>query len=211
MFQTNNLLTTAPVIAAFDFDGTISYGDTLLPFIRFCYGSLQLATALTATIPTAFGFAVGLRSRVELKESLLTHSFRGETMEQLRRWGETFASGPLDRHLRASSLERLRWHQQQGHGCLLISANLGSYLRPWAMSLGFDGALCSELAVDADGLITGKLDGANCWGEEKTRRLFALLAPRPRHSYTLYAYGDSRGDQQLLAAADHPCYRWKQS
>jgi phosphatidylglycerophosphatase C len=37
------------------------------------------------------------------------------------------------------------------------------------------------------------------------RRLETLLGPRD--GYTLYAYGDSRGDKALLSAADFPFYK----
>jgi phosphatidylglycerophosphatase C len=56
-----------------------------------------------------------------------------------------------------------------------------------------------------DGRVTGRLAGANCYGPEKVRRLLALNPER--ESYTLFAYGDGRGDRELLAAADHPYYR----
>jgi phosphoserine phosphatase len=70
----------------------------------------------------------------------------------------------------------------------------------------FDACLSSRLSLDAQGCVTGKLLGSNCWGIEKVARLQDWLQ-RPRNTYTLYAYGDSRGDLELLAAADHPYYR----
>ncbi|MCW8829046.1 MAG: HAD-IB family hydrolase, partial [Gammaproteobacteria bacterium] len=51
----------------------------------------------------------------------------------------------------------------------------------------------------------GCYDGENCYGAEKIRRLQSLLGERA--GYDLYAYGDSRGDRELLALADHAYYK----
>ena len=44
--------------------------------------------------------------------------------------------------------------------------------------------------------------GKNCWGTEKVRRLQELVGSK--EGYVLYAYGDTRGDRELLEYADHP-------
>ena len=102
-------------------------------------------------------------------------------------------------------MQRLAWHRQQGHRCVVISASLELYLRPWASTVGFDEVLGSRLEVLDNGRTSGKLLGENCFGPEKMRRLEALLGPR--EGYTLYAYGDSRGDKELLSAADYAFYK----
>jgi phosphatidylglycerophosphatase C len=95
-------------------------------------------------------------------------------------------------------LQRLREHQQKGHYCVLVTASLTIYTRPWAEELGFQHVLGSELQFDQAGCATGMLVEGNCYGPEKERRLRAILPADAR----LYAYGDSRGDQEMLAMAD---------
>jgi HAD superfamily hydrolase (TIGR01490 family) len=107
--------------------------------------------------------------------------------------------------LREEALQRLAWHRRQGHRCVVISASLGVYVQPWALQAGFDEVIASRLETTADGCVTGKLAQGNCYGAEKVRRLEALLGDRA--GYTLYAYGDSRGDRELLSLADHAYYR----
>ncbi|MBZ0251782.1 MAG: HAD-IB family phosphatase, partial [Candidatus Methylomirabilis sp.] len=81
---------------------------------------------------------------------------------------------------------------------------LDLYLEPWGRKAGFDDVLCSRLALEG-GAPTGRLEGGNCFGPEKVARLARALGPLER--YELYAYGDSRGDRELLAAAAHPFYK----
>ena len=68
---------------------------------------------------------------------------------------------------------------------------------------GFDEVIASELEV-VEGVVTGRLKGLNCWGPEKTRRLKESIGET---TYTLYAYGNSRGDKELLEMADYPFYK----
>ena len=67
--------------------------------------------------------------------------------------------------------------------------------------LGAEATLCTDFEVGSDGRLTGRLLGANCRGPEKLRRLHDWFGGAPA---TLWAYGDSAGDRELLAAAHHP-------
>ena len=56
-------------------------------------------------------------------------------------------------------------------------------------------------------LLAGHYEGANCRGEEKLARLERWREQLDEgHGVVLWAYGNSRGDQRMLEAADHPVY-----
>jgi HAD superfamily phosphoserine phosphatase-like hydrolase len=88
---------------------------------------------------------------------------------------------------------------------MLVSASLELYLAPWGRQAGFEHVAASRLEVGADGTVSGRLAGPNCFGAEKVARLEQLLGPLERH--IVYAYGDSRGDRELLMQADYPYFR----
>jgi HAD superfamily hydrolase (TIGR01490 family) len=190
-----------PIVAAFDFDGTLTYRDSLLPFAIFVRGKLRSTAYLTLELPRLAGFVLKFVPRQIAKEALLKRFFGGEHIETLRKWGQEFAHKGLPFLLRPEAMEKFHWHKQQGHRCVLVSASVDVYLNPWAYHVGFDDVVSSRLAVGPDHLVSGRLEGANCWGPEKTRRLEELLGPKAH--YILYAYGDSRGDQEMLSMADH--------
>ena len=75
-----------------------------------------------------------------------------------------FAFEIVQRHLRADMVQRADWHRTQGHDLVIVSASLGVYLRPIAEQLRFDAVLCTELEVGDDGVLTGRMDGANVRG-----------------------------------------------
>lgn len=194
-----------PVVAAFDFDGTLTRRDTLLPFLLYTLGATEVARHAIVLSPILAGYALGLIGNGAAKERVLVRCLSGMRKDQLQQQGERFAAYVLPELLRQDAMQRLEWHKQQGHRCIVISASMELYVRPWALKAGFDDVIATRLEIQEDGCITGKLSGANCFGVEKMRRLEALLGNRG--GYTLYAYGDSRGDKELLSGADYAYYR----
>lgn len=194
-----------PIIAAFDFDHTLIDRDSLLPFLIYVKGYLKTFYHLTALSSTLIGFVLNKVTRQEVKEKILIRFFQGWAMPDLQALGNSYAETVLDDFVKPKAIQRLRWHQSQGHRCILVSASPEFYLKPWAARHGFETVLASRLEEEPAGQVTGHLQGLNCWGLEKQHRLVAYLGPKD--SYELYAYGDSRGDRELLALADHPFYR----
>jgi HAD superfamily hydrolase (TIGR01490 family) len=194
-----------PVVAAFDFDGTLTRRDTMFPFLMHTLGRTAFVRHVFALLPTLAGYGLGLIRNDIAKEKVFIRCLAGMNMDELMRKGELFAANVLPNLLRPEAMQRLNWHKLQGHRCVLISASLELYVRPWAINAGFDDVIATHLQIHEEGHATGKLDGANCFGMEKVQRLQALLGDRD--GYTLYAYGDSRGDRELLSSADYAYYR----
>lgn len=194
-----------PVVAAFDFDGTITYSDSLFPFLQFTSGIWLTYAKLFLELPALLGFLGRIIPRQMAKERVLSRFYRGMPIALLQEQGKSFAQGPIRNLLRPEAMRRFEWHRDQGHRCVLISASIEVYLHPWAKMIGFQDVICSKLEVDGEGIVTGRLNGGNCWGKEKVRRLENLLGNR--EDYVLHAYGDSRGDKELLEAADYPHFK----
>ena len=115
--------------------------------------------------------------------------------------GKRFARRVLETKMHSDVLARLQWHQKQGHETVIVSASLDVYLRPIAEDLGIDEVICTTLEIK-EGHATGRLVGRNVRAAEKARLLGELLGADK--NVELYAYGNSPGDHELLAAATHP-------
>lgn len=198
------MTTQLPTIAAFDFDGTLTKSDTLIPFLRFSFGTKNTALKLFTLLPKLSLFIIGKITRQEAKELILTKFLKGMPSDQVEELGRKFAEGPLMQFVKPEGLKRFHWHKNEGHTCILVSANLSFYLNHLNSVMGFDHILASKAAIDKNNCLTGKLEGCNCYGLEKMHRLTELLGPRSR--YILYAYGNSQGDKEMLASADKSFY-----
>ncbi|MFM7270891.1 MAG: HAD family hydrolase [Actinomycetes bacterium] len=187
-------------VAAFDFDGTITRRDTLGPFLVEHLGRLRVVRAGLPHLPRLGAAALGRSDRDAAKDRYLTTLLRGHPADDLERAGRGYAQRLLERRpFHPAVVERLDWHREQGHRIVVISASLAVYVEPVARALGADAALATRLEV-ADGRLTGHMAGGNVRAAAKVRHLERWLGPDPAE---VWAYGDSAGDDELLARADH--------
>ena len=198
------------VIAAFDFDGTLTHRDTLLPFLARGLGWPKFLLALLQCSPWLLGFALRLIPNHVAKQKLLLVTLKGKTTAQMDDWTDRWVMHDFNGQLQGWTMARLAWHQQAGHCCVLVSASPDIYLNRVAKQLGFDALLCTEMEVAGEQL-TGWMKIPNCHGEQKVVRLKAWMAKRldAGNMPTLYAYGDTAGDKPMLRLAAHAFYRGK--
>lgn len=201
-----------PVVAAFDFDGTLTWRDTLLPFLRRLLGGLTLLWVLFVCSPWLVAYVLHLISNHRAKAVLLQAALAGRSVAEVERCAQAFVREYLPQQWRPWGLQQLVQHQQAGHRCVLVTASTSPYMHLVGASLGVDAVLCTEMEV-VDGRYTGRLATANCHGEEKVERLKAWLTqtygPAPDHQPTLHAYGDTKGDWPMLRMAQQAWYREK--
>lgn len=191
------------IVAAFDFDGTITSRDTFVPFLFLAFGRVRVVKAFISLAFEGLFITLGLSGRDAFKQKIVKKLFAGSSVERLRETGRQHAK-KIERLFRPAALKRIEWHRTQGHRLVMVSASLDLYLAPIVEKLAFDDLLCTRLSID-DLRFDGQLAGANCRAAEKVHKLAALLGDLA--DIELYAYGDSAGDKEMLAAATHPFYR----
>ncbi|NEZ64926.1 HAD family hydrolase [Leptolyngbyaceae cyanobacterium CCMR0082] len=194
-----------PKIAVFDFDGTLTTQDSFVPFLRWTHGWRRLVIGLMRHSSAVLSYGMKRCSNQTIKEILLTEFYKGWSIERLKTAAADYAHHYLPKLVDPDALERLHWHQRQGHQIILVSATLEIYLQPWMKTLPIDHLLATRLEHQG-GSVTGKLSGENCYGPEKVKRLERLLGDLQQ--YYIYAYGDGQGDRELLEAANEPYYRF---
>ena len=186
-------------VAAFDFDGTLVAGDSMPRYLSLLLGRDRFASVLGRSVPAMFsGYRNGGRDAA--KAALLARAVAGVPVSHAAEVGERLASR-LAGEIRREMVDRLAWHAESGHRTVLVSASLALYLQPFGKLAGFDDVIATRLEVGPEGLLTGRLLGENVRAAQKALLLERLLGTEPT---TVWAYGDSRGDREMLAMADHP-------
>lgn len=186
---------------AFDFDGTLTTRDTLLEFIRFACGTRRFLFGFLLFAPLLVLMKLGLYPNGKAKQKVFAHFFRGMAIDAFDTLCQDFAH--THRHLlRPDVVRLLEQALAEGSEVLIVSASIDSWVRLFFES--GDGSrqitvLGTQIEV-VDGCLTGRFLTPNCYGQEKVRRILALHPDRS--AYYLTAYGDSRGDREMLAFAD---------
>ena len=144
-------------IAAFDVDGTLTWTDSFMLFLRFV------------------------------------------SEARFEQWCRDYARVAYPIIARSDALARLNSHLGVHDEVALVSASLAGYLEPWAQTLGVRTVLATQVEV-VNGLLTGRMRGLNCRCEQKLARIREHFGEAP----LIAAYGDSRGDKEMLAASQNP-------
>lgn len=192
-------------VAAFDFDGTLTRGDTLLPFLWRYLGTVKLIWVILLCSPWLALYVLRLLPNHVAKARLLNLSFAGLPVSTAQTWANDFVATGLPELLAPWGMARLREHQARGDVCVLVSASPDIYLQAVAQHLGLY-LLCTQLEIRGD-LYTGEMASANCHGPEKVHRLQAWLQDKSLSAAHLTAYGDTRGDHPMLQLAQVAFYR----
>lgn len=189
-------------VAAFDVDHTLTVRDCVVPFMRKVAGTSSLLISILRQ-PVVVCRLLLAKDRDGLKALFVSAAFKGRSIDDVSEVAVHFASEVAESWMRTDVAERLRWHQEQGHVVVLVSASLQPYLDVLGDLLEVDAVLCTRLKSEY-GAYTGELEGKNCRGAEKVSRLFEWCASAniPTESVK-YAYGDSAGDHQMLMAVEN--------
>jgi phosphatidylglycerophosphatase C len=190
-------------LTIFDLDGTLTWADTLAPFLT---GFLRRHPARLARLwrlPAALlAFVVAGRDRGRLKGRLIAMAMGGVSRERVDSYADEFVASLHARGIfRPAALKILAAHREAGDRLILLSASPDLYVPRIARLLGFDECVCTEVVWHGDRL-DGALKSANRHGEEKRRCLEALRATYVGFATT--AYGNSASDLPHLAEVDRP-------
>ena len=187
-------------IAVFDLDGTLTTKDTLLEFIKFACGVPRFYWGFLLFCPILILMKLHLFPNWKAKQMFFSHFFKGWEYNDFKAKGQLFAN-EIEKMENRKMLEKLNDHLNHSDVVYVISASIFEWVQPWCEKIGVSRVLATQIEVDANGIISGRFATKNCYGKEKVRRL--LEVEPERHSYILYAYGDSRGDKEMIAFSDY--------
>jgi phosphatidylglycerophosphatase C len=188
--------TQSPIVA-FDFDGTLTIRDSYNAFLAWRCGPLCLALAAWRLAPAAIAYLVD-RDRGRLKAAVTRVLLGGASQGEIEADAERFAEAFSRNFFRADAIRTWRDWGERGAMRVIVTASPELTVAPFARRLGADRLIGTRLALDGHDLITGAFIGPNCRGAEKVRRLRAIFG----ETFELEAaYGDSRGDTEMLGLA----------
>lgn len=190
-------------VYAFDFDGTLTRRDTLIEFIRFAKGDKAFLLCFLRYSPLLVLMKLGLYPNWKAKQRVFSHCFRGMAVDTFNSLCSRFARDKA-RLMRPKGMKKLREVLAEGGKVVVVSASVNNWVEPFFADIG-GVYVVGTMVEEREGVLTGRFLTKNCYGEEKVTRLLQLFPERTQ--YWLTAYGDSRGDFELLDFANESYYR----
>lgn len=199
----NSFRAEIKVLSVFDFDGTLTRHDSFIPFLRFAFGNSVFTRRLVKlALPTLRCLSRKL-TRDELKEILISTFLTGIEEKWVKEKAEAYCNLYWGRLMRASGLLAVATEVSNNVEVILCSASPRLVLAPFAERLGIK--LIGTELESVNGILTGRITGHNCRCIQKINRLESIYGPLDQ--YHLRAWGDTRGDYELLAAAKDAHWR----
>ena len=191
-------------LVLFDFDGTLTTGDTFgaflwysVPLGRLIFGCFRLL----AQVPRFLFERRKLRAE-RAKAGILYAFLGGKSRTTLHELGRRFYRNRLQTMLRPTLLDTLRQYKNAGDTVVVVSASMDIWLQPFCEAEDI-GLICTMLAYEND-VFNGAFSTPNCNREEKPRRIRDAFDLEQFSS--VVAYGNSSGDAAMFALAQEAWY-----
>lgn len=181
-------------IAFFDFDGTITEKDTLLEFIKYSKGVLAFYFGFLLNSPYLLAYKLKVISNQKAKEKILQFFFKRTPVEDFQQKCEAFTQKRLPELIRSKAAHEIEKLKNAGAEVVIVSASPQNWIASWAGSMQLQ-LIATRLEI-RNQKITGKIEGLNCHGAEKVRRIKELYSLDGYDE--IYTYGDSKGDRPML-------------
>jgi phosphatidylglycerophosphatase C len=191
-------------IIVFDFDGTITTKDTFRLFLFYHSGIMKWTINMLSLTPHFLFYLLRIIDRNQIKAKVVMQFFKDTPKSKLNQDANNFAKEVIPKYIRKDAQKYLDSLKGGNEKIILCSASLSIYLKAWAASQGIVYVFGTELEQN-DKNYTGKIEGENVWGQGKVNRINSELL---KYEFIITeAYGDSRGDTEMLALAEKPFFK----
>lgn len=201
--DSSDILPEAPAqgLIVFDFDGTITTKDTFALFLRYYAGFLPWLLKIIQLLPVFASYKLGQIDRHRVKAAVIARFFKGQSEQDVENRAAQYAAEVIPPLIRPAAQSCFDSKKADIESLYICSASIAPYLRHWAEAQGLPTRHVLAVELEAnDGVLTGNIKGYNVWGENKVRRIYDAF--RSDKVQIKEAYGDTRGDRELLNAAE---------
>lgn len=192
-------------LGIFDVDFTITKKETLMQFFKYMiHKDKKNIKFLPRAIFSGIMYGIGIYDEKKVKETFLKF-IDGIDEKELASVVKDFYGDVLSNILYEDSIKMMRELKSKGYKIYLISASPEFYLNEFYSFKEVDKIIGTKFKFK-DGKFIREMDGYNCKGEEKVRRLMEELKKDNIEVdfKDSYMFSDSLSDKPLLDLVGHP-------
>ncbi|KAA0128648.1 haloacid dehalogenase-like hydrolase [Chryseobacterium sp. SN22] len=187
----------------FDFDGTLTYKDTMFMYLKF-YDPTKFRLQFLKHVPLFVLLKLRLAETEKVKKSFIGSILKGQTQEKIEKKSRQFFEVHYPKIVRENALDFIKNIDRENTQSLLVTASLDIWARPFAEA--FSMKLLATQAEFKNGVFTGNFIGKNCNGNEKLARIQTEIKGKKYDK--IIAFGDTSGDKPMLKWANEGHYQF---
>ncbi len=187
----------------FDFDGTLTYKDTMFLFLKF-YNRRKFYFSFVKHVPLFILLKINLLEAEKVKRSFISSVLKGETKNRIQQQAHLFFQKYYPELIRRNALDFISGMDREKVESLIVTASLDLWVQPFADHFGMK--LLATTAEFKDDIFTGNFVGINCNGDEKVNRILGEI--KNKQFDKTIAFGDTKADQAMLNWADESHFRF---
>lgn len=194
---------TKKSIAFFDFDGTLTTKDSFIELLKFSTSKFKFYASFLLLSPLLILIKLKLIEGGNGKKIVANFFFKSYGEKEFDELCRSFAKNKIPEFLKQDGLAKIKEHQNNENQIVLVSASFENYLKYWTNKIDIELIGTKFDVGQANEPI--KFLGKNCNGLEKVNRITAKYELKQYE--TIFAYGDTSGDKEMLEIADKSFYR----
>lgn len=187
----------------FDFDGTLTYKDTMFMYLKF-YNPAKYHMQFLRHVPLFILLKLKLAQTEKVKKSFIGSILKGQSQEKIEKKSKQFFEHHYPKIVRENALDFINNIDRDNTQSLLVTASLDIWAKPFADA--FQMQLVSTRAEFKNGIFTGNFIGKNCNGKEKLERIKEEINNKKYDK--IIAFGDTSGDKPMLKWANEGHYQF---
>ena len=181
----------------FDFDGTLTYKDTMFLYLKF-YNSAKFNFQFLKHIPLFILLKLKLASAEKVKKSFISSILKGQSKTKIEEKSQQFFEKYYPEIIRENAIEFIKNIDREHTESYLVTASLDIWVKPFAEKFKMN--LLATRAEFKNEIFTGNFVGNNCNGGEKVHRIKEAIQGK-KFDKTI-AFGDTSGDKEMLEWAN---------
>ncbi|WP_461204537.1 HAD-IB family hydrolase [Clostridium sp. DL1XJH146] len=192
-------------LAIFDVDFTLTSRESLLElYLYMLKKNKKLIRFMPNSLKSAIFYSIGAYNAKESKEKFMRF-FDGIKIEEFNIIVKDFYKERLSKILYNDGINALRDFSEKGYKVYLISASPEVYLNEFYNIKQVDKVIGTKLIIE-NGVYRNIIDGENCKGEEKVRRLKEFIdKEKIKVDFeNSFMYSDSLSDLPLFNLVGNP-------
>ena len=181
----------------FDFDGTLTYKDTMFLYLKF-YNSAKFNFQFLKHVPLFILLKLKLANAEKVKKSFISSILKGQSKTKIEEKSQQFFEKYYPEIIRENAIEFIKNIDREHTESYLVTASLDIWVKPFAEKFKMN--LLATRAEFKNDIFTGNFVGNNCNGGEKVHRIKEALQGK-KFDKTI-AFGDTSGDKEMLEWAN---------